>query len=242
MRTPDRLLRADAEELERDPPELTPREQEQYARIVTLAEGIMARRGMHTMTFTGLARALCMGTCTVRRHFSDLDVLLATLLRGHLRKLTCAINKIPRDAPDRQQKMRAAYLAYTRTDLGNHTDAHLLLVRDRNLLPDDLLTHIEGARRGLGDILAHGHSEAALNLLDTCSLDAPCIEAALAGIIATAPKPAAKPADPIRRVRPLPATPPWAPRDPLGLLRFGPLPIFPNLPPVTARPQIHSSA
>jgi AcrR family transcriptional regulator len=248
MRTPDRLLRADAEELERNPPDLTPCEAEQYTRILTLAVGIMARRGMHTMTFSGLAHALCMGTRTLRRHFSDLDALLATMLRAHLRKLAYAIGKIPHDAADRPQKMRAAYLAYTRTDLGTHTDAHLLLVRDRTLLPEDLFTTIERTRRDLGEMLAYGHSEAALNLLDTCSLEAPCIEAALAGITAAAagqPKlapPAAEPAAPIRGNRP--AIPPWAPntRDPLGLIRFGPVPTLPNLPLVTARPPIHSSA
>ena len=245
MRTPNRLLRADAEELERNPPDLTPREAEQYNRILSIAEPIMARRGMHTMTLPGLAEALRMSPRTMRRHFSALDALLATLLRRHLRKLAYAIGKVPNDAADRAQKMRAAYLAYTRTDLGFYTDAHLLLVRDRNLLPEDLFTNIEGARRDLGDTLAYGHSEAALNLLDTRSLDAACIEAALAGIAAKQPKsapPAVKSTAPIRRDRPLPARPPWAPSDPLALLRFGPVPILLNLPPVTARPLVHSSA
>ena len=167
MRTPNRILRADAEQLERDPPDLSPREAEQFTRILTVAEPILARRGIHTMTLPGLAEALRMSPRTMRRHFSDLDALLATLLRRHLRKLAYAIGKVPNDAADRAQKMRAAYLAYTRTDLGFYTDAHLLLVRDRNLLPEDLFTNIEGARRDLGDTLAYGHSEAALNLLDT---------------------------------------------------------------------------
>jgi AcrR family transcriptional regulator len=248
MQTPNRLLRADAEDLERNPPELTQREQEQYDRILTLSEGIMARRGIYAMTFSGLAHALHMGTATMRRHFSDLDILLATLISRHLRKLAGAINKIPHDAPNRPQKMRAAYLAHTRTDLGAPTDAHLLLVRDRHLLPEDLLTHIERARRDLGDTLAHGFAEEIFALLDLLTLDAPRIEATLATIIATAPaqpkpvSPAPKPANP--GARPLPARPPWAPapRDPLGLLRFGPLPTLPNLPLVAARPLIHSSA
>ena len=248
MRTPTRLLRADAEQLERDPPDLTPREAEQFTRILTVAEPIMARRGPHTMTLPGLAEALRMSARTMRRHFSDLDALLATLLRRHLRKLSYAIGNIPHDAADRPQKMRAAYLAYTRTDLGTCTDAHLLLVRHRNLLPEDLFAPIEATRRDLGETLARGHSEAALNLLDTCTLDAPCIEAALAGIAATTAqqtKPAApppKPAAPVRRNLPRPTTPPWAPRDPLALFRFGPLPTLPNLPLVAARPPIHSSA
>ena len=247
MRTPDRILRADAEKLERDPPDLTKREQEQYTRILTVAEGLMARHGIHTMTASGLAQALRMGTGTLRRHFPDLDVLLATLISRHLRKLAHAISKIPHDAPDRAQKLRAAYLAYTRSDPGTVTDAHLLLVRDRHLLPEDLLTHIEATRRNLGETLAPGHAEEALALLDMPALDAPRIEAALAAITATeqakpAP-PAPKPTAPIaaRRDSAIPA-PPWAPRNGLDLLRFGPLPTLPNIAHVAARPQIHSSA
>ena len=248
MRTPNKLLRADAEELERDPPDLTPRELEQYNRILTLAEGILARRGIHTITPPGLAHALQIGTATLRRHFSDLDALLATLLRRHLRKLASALGKIPHDAAERPQKMRAAYLACTRTDLGGYTDAHLLLVRDRHLLPDDLLTNIEASRRDLGNILADGFSEEVLALLDLRTLSAARIEATLATVIATAPAqprpaaPASKPAAPAQRDRPLPARPPWAPRDPLALLRFGPVPTLPNLAAAARLPQVHSSA
>src|SRR5277367_2352441 len=172
MRTPDRILRADAQDLERDPPALTPREQEQHTRILTLSEGVMARRGIHTMTASGLAQALCIGAGTLRRHFPDLDVLLATLIHRHLRKLARALREVPQGAPNRPQKLRAAYLTYTRGTPGGFTDAHLLLVRDRHLLPEDLLTPIDAARRNLGDLLAHGHAEQALGLLDMRSLDA----------------------------------------------------------------------
>jgi AcrR family transcriptional regulator len=248
MRTPDRILRADAEKLERDPPDLTQRELEQYTRILAVTEGLMARHGIHTMTASGHAQALRMGPATLRRHFSDLDILLATLISRHQRKIAHALAQVPRDAPDRAQKLRAAYLAYTRADPGAVTDAHLLLVRDRHLLPEDLLTHIEQTRRNLGETLAPGHAEEALALLDMPALDAPCIEAALAAITATeqpkAAPPAPKPAAPIAacRDRPIPAPPPWAPRNGLDLLRFGPLPTLPNIAHVAARPQIHSSA
>jgi len=237
MQTPARILRADAESLERDSPDLTVREQEQYTRILTIAEGLMARHGIHTMTASSLAQALRMAPSTLRRHFADLDALLATLLHRHLRKLAGALNKIPQDSPDRPQKCRAAYLAYTRTPQGGFTEAHLLLVRDRHLLPDDLLTNIEAARCKLGNLLAQGHAEEALALLDLPSLNAPRIEAALAAITADQQKPAPpapKPAP--HRDRIIPAA---RPRDALALLRFGPLPIPPH---VTARPQIHSSA
>jgi AcrR family transcriptional regulator len=257
MRTPDRILRADAQNLERDPPELTPRELEQYTRILAVAEGIIARRGIHTMSLSGLAHALCMGHATLRRHFSDLDVLLATLIGRHLRKLACAIGEIPREAPDRPQKMRAAYLAYTRADPGRFTDAHLLLVRDRHLLPEDLLANIERTRRNLGETLLPGFAEEALAQLDIRALDAPRIEAALAAITTTtaeqpkppppAPKQVAPTAAPPRRDRTIPATPPWAPRDDLSLLRGGPRlappPTLPDLSRVIGRLlEVHSSA
>jgi AcrR family transcriptional regulator len=260
MRTPNRILRADAEDLERNPPQLTQREQAHYDRILALAEGIMARRGSHTMTVAGLAQALCISAGTLRRHFPDLDVLLATLLRRHLRKIARALGEVPHDAPDRPQKMRAAYLAYTRSILGGYTGAHLLLVRDRQLLPEDLLTNIEAIRRGLGDMLAYGHAEAALGLLDMRSLDAPRIEAALAAIVATAAAAAEQPKSAPPAPKPSPATvtaarralanptPPWAPpRDDLALLRGGPRvappQALPDLSHLTGRrPQIHSSA
>ena len=247
MTAPARILRAIAESRHQRP-EPTPRELEREERILAGAQTAMAELGRGAITFTSMALALRMVRATLRHHFCDLDELLAAILHRHLRRLSYAIGEVPQDAPDRPQKMRAAYLAYTRSDVGFHTDAHLLLVRDRTLLPEDLVTNIEAARRDLGDLLARGHAEAALNLLDTPSLDAPCIEAALAGIIATAAKqpksapPAPKQVAPIRRDHPLPARPPSAPRDPLALFRFGPLPTLPNLPLVAARPPIHSSA
>jgi AcrR family transcriptional regulator len=258
MRTPDRILRADVEDLERNPPPLTQREQLQYDRILTLAEGIMARRGSHTLTAAGLAQALCISSGTLRRHFPDLDALLATLLSRHLRKIAHALGEVPHDAPDRPQQLRAAYLAYTRSILGGFTAAHLLLVRDRALLPEDLLTNIERTRTGLGDTLAYGHAEEALGLLDMRSLDAPRIEAALAAIIATAaqqpshapppaPKPAATAIAAARRDRAISANPPWAPRDDLALLQGGPHTSPPKALPDFTRtagrpPDIHSSA
>ena len=248
MHKPDRIIRADVENLERDPPELTPRELEQYNRILLVAEAVMAQHGIYTMTISSLAHGLRMGAATLRRHFSDLDMLLATLLRRHLRKLAYAVGKVPNDVPNRPRKMRAAYLAYTRIATGGLTEAHLLLVRDRHLLPDDLRAPIEATRRDLGGSRASPNAEDVLGLLDLPNLDAPRIEAALASIADTAteqPKQAAqapKPTAPVRCDRIRPATPPWAPRDPLALLRFGPLPVLPNLPQGTSRLQIHSSA
>jgi AcrR family transcriptional regulator len=266
MHTPHRILRADAEDLERTPPELTQREQERDDRILTLGQGIMARRGSHALTMSGLAQALRIGAGTLRRHFVDLDALLAALLHRHLRDIVRALAEIPQDAPNRPQKLRAAYLAFTRSDLGGLTEAHLLLVRDRHLLPEDLLTPIERRRQAIGDRLAPGQAEAALGLLDMPCLDAPRIEAALAAIVAVPPdqaRSAASPA-PTPPARPQPARAPFPGRPkspPPNLATQRSAKLLDNLarlsrdlhnatslappqfrPPIAATPQIHSSA
>ena len=203
MLTPARILRADADSLERDPPELSARDQEQYERILVVAVGIMARHNSYRMTIPSLARELGIGAGTLRRHFPDAEVLLATLLLRHLAKIARTIGEVPHDAADRPEKMRAAYLAYTRINLGEFTDAHLLLVRDRYFLPNDLRPNIEATHRDLGDILAPGYGAMVLPLLDALAFDAPGVESTLAAIGAK------------DRIK---AIPPVAPYDPPAML------------------------
>ena len=204
MNKPARILRAIAESRHQRP-EPTPRELEREERILAVAQTVMAEAGRHTITFSSMALALRMVRSTLRLHFCDLDELLAAILHRHLRRLSYALGEVPQDAPDRPQKMRAAYLAATRTILGGYTEAHLLLVRDRHLLPPELLTSIDFIRHNLGDILAYGHAEEVLDLLDMRSLSAPRIEAHLALITAPAPEPAEPP---ITAAAPLPPTEP----------------------------------
>ena len=212
---PARILRASADNRHQRP-EQTPREIEREERILAVAQTVMAEHGRHEISFTSMALALRMVRSTLRHHFCDLDELLAAILHRHLRRLSYAIGEVPQDAPDRLPKMRAAYLAHTRTILGGYTEAHLLLVRDRHLLPAELLTSIDFIRHNLGDILAYGHAEEALDLLDSRYLSAARIEEFIA--ILTAPQ--AEPArPPITAAAPLPpaeppTTPAQAPKPP----------------------------
>ena len=195
MRTPTRILRADADDIERGPPGLTSREQEQYERILAVAETVMARHGAHTMTLGGLTLALRMSSGALRRYFSDLDGLLATVIGRHLQNIARALGEIPQDAPDRPQKLRAAYRAFTRTTGGDFIDAHLLLVRDRLLLPKGLLSSIEATRLELGELLCPGYGALTIDVLDMRSLGGPTVEAALAAIAAAEREPAPAPPD-----------------------------------------------
>jgi AcrR family transcriptional regulator len=212
---PARILRAIAESRHQRP-EPTPRELEREERILAVAQTVMAEHGRHEISFTSMALALRMVRSTLRHHFCDLDELLAAILHRHLRRLSYAIGEVPQDAPDRLPKMRAAYLAHTRTILGGYTEAHLLLVRDRHLLPAELLTSIDFIRHNLGDILAYGHAEEALDLLDSRYLSAARIEEFVAML--TAPQAEPEPAQPpITAAAPLPpaeppATPAQAPK------------------------------
>ena len=218
MTAPARIVRATVEN--RHPrPEPTPRELEREERILAGAQTAMAELGRGAITFTSMALALRMVRATLRHHFCDLDELLAAILHRHLRRLSYAIGEIPQDAPDRPQKMRAAYLAHTRTILGGYTEAHLLLVRDRHLLPAELLTSIDFIRHNLGDILAYGHAEEALDLLDSRYLSASRIEEFVAML--TAPQAEPEPAQPpIAATAPLPpAEPPTTPAHAANTLR-----------------------
>ena len=86
------------------------------------------------------------------------------------------------DAPDHDRRKRQAYAAFTRTGLGGLTEAHLLLVRDRHFLPDDLLPQIEDARDAIGDTLAGANGREALLLLDEPTIPLPHIEPMLAAL------------------------------------------------------------
>lgn len=146
MSTSDRCLRADVEEFDTEPPKLSKRRQEQRDRIFRLCPLIMARRGTENITLAKLALALDISTASLRRHVIDLEYLLFKLLLAHLQTILAALNDIPPGAPDRAAKLQAAYRALTRDQAGHPTAAHLLLERDRHLLPDDLRGEIEALR------------------------------------------------------------------------------------------------
>jgi AcrR family transcriptional regulator len=180
MKIPARILRAHEIDHNREAYELTQAQQEREARIRAGAMRIFARFGFQNIAFRDLATALRMATATLRFHFTDLDALLADLLHAHLQAIACALGAVPRDAPDPQAARRAAYLAYTRTGWGGLTDAHLVLVRDRHLLPPDLQDSIDQVHHGFGMHLAGDRGMEALVLLDNAALDPERIEAYLA--------------------------------------------------------------
>jgi AcrR family transcriptional regulator len=187
--TPDRILRAKAQS--RDPSHfaLTERQRQRHERVIAISQCLIAEEGRHNITFRGLARALRMTPATLRFHFVDMEALLGEILRRHLHSLAAALGTYEPTDPDRHQKRRAAYLAYTRTALGGLTEAHLILVRDSHTLPDDERISIDMMRQGLGELLGADRPEETLLLLDAPFLDAPAIEARLGAAPLQAPKP-----------------------------------------------------
>jgi AcrR family transcriptional regulator len=175
-----RIIRAEAEALGCLPKYLTDRERERRDNILRLGRSVLARHGRDRVRFIDLAVGLNLTQAAIRRHFVDIDALLADIIRRHLRALVAELAKIPQNAPDRDRKRRAAYIAFTRTPMGTLTPDHLLLVRDRHLLPDDERLPIELLRDEIGRIFAGDNFAVALELLDQPYLDAQEIEAKLA--------------------------------------------------------------
>ncbi len=181
MPTAPRLLRAEIEDIPGARPRLSQRELDRQEVILAAGRRVLVNHGRAGIRLSDLATALGMAPGTIRRYFPDLDCLLGEILVRHLLSISSAIGRAVRDVPiaERQPAARTAYLAATRTVLGGHTEAHLLLLRERHHLPPDQLGPIEGTRAGLGDMLAGEHGTAALGLLDMPELTAGQIEGML---------------------------------------------------------------
>ena len=166
MPTLPRILRAEIAGIPGAQPQLTARGLERRDVILAAARHAMVLHGRGGVRLPELAMALGMTSGTMRRYFPDLDYLLAEILRVHVLAICSAIGDalrhLPQGAAERQPAARAAYLAATRTVLGGHTEAHLLLVRERHQLPPDLRESIEETRAALGEMLAGELAEAAL--------------------------------------------------------------------------------
>ncbi len=198
MQTPVRILRRDIEDIPGARPIFSPRELARRDLILAAASRVLARHGRTAITIASLAGALCLPAGAIRRHFADMDSLLASILLRHVDVIAQAIGAqaiggIGGAGPECFARRRAAYLAMTRSSLGGLTEAHLLLVRDRQTLPPDLLDEVERRRTGLGERLAGTDAVIALNLLDMAELSPHQIEACLASIAPPAALPAALP-------------------------------------------------
>ncbi len=225
MPIPARIIRRQCDDLPGQRPHASWKDQDRFTRILDGAQSIMATYGRAAIGLTAFALGMRMAPATIRRAFPDMDYLLAEILRRHLRAIVAALAEIPRDAPHRDQARRSAYLTVTRTPLGAPTEAHLLLIRDRHLLPPDEAAPLEALRASIGDILAGPHAIAALALLDTPELTQTEIETALAALTApAAPAHQARPAAKPRLVHP--QHPP----------QHAPAPHLPNGPPQHERP------
>jgi AcrR family transcriptional regulator len=193
MHISPRIIRAEAEALGCLPKFLTDKQREQRDNILRLGRSILAKHGRDRVGFIDIAVGLNITKAALRRHFVDIDALLGNIILRHLRALVAELAKIPHDAPDRERKRRAAYIAATRTPMGGLTQDHLLLVRDLKLLPEDERIPLELLRDEIGRIVAGEHFELALELLDQPYFDANDVEAKLAPH--TAPRRAAVPKD-----------------------------------------------
>ena len=149
-----RALRRHLDHAGHPPLPLTKRQAETRARILTLAQCLMAEFGAKTIRFTALAHALRISPATLRFHFADHDALLAALLTGHLESLAETLAATPATGKNRRAERRAAYRAATRTPSGTLTEAHTLLRRDRHSLHPEERAAIDTTRRRIATLLA----------------------------------------------------------------------------------------
>jgi AcrR family transcriptional regulator len=177
MKTTAREIRNIAEKCKSFPAfPLTDRECRRHDTIIECGRAVMAEKGFANIAFTAFAIAMRIGVATLRRHFCDLDALLAHIVRLHLQALTTAIGNINPEAADPARARREIYLALTRRPSGAFTDDHLLLIRDSPSLPPDELVSIEAARQNLARLLAGANCDCPERIL--CMLDNPAIEVA----------------------------------------------------------------
>jgi AcrR family transcriptional regulator len=175
-----RTIRAITDELRENRRFLTERERKREESIVASGRAAMARLGRHEVTLVALAGALRIAPATFRQHYCELDSLLAHILKAHLNDIATALYEAGKGDGRRQAACRAAYHRATRTALGGYTEAHLLLVRDRHLLPPDLLAPIEARLQALAETLAGAMAPSAFTFLDALDLSLDDIEHNLA--------------------------------------------------------------
>ena len=148
----------------------TTRELDQEARIIAAATAAFARFGRSHITLANFAAGLRLSPATIRRLFPDLHTLLAEILRRHLLAIATAIGEANPNPLAPHAARQAAYIAATRNGFGAPTAPHILLLRDRHTLPEDLAEPIEQLRLQIGALLAGPRADLALAILDepTC--------------------------------------------------------------------------
>ncbi len=198
MQISPRLLRDRADDLTREKFPQSARDHARHDRILTVATQMIADYGRHVVTFAGLAMALRMAPATLRRHFVDIDAIIGQILQTHLLTLARTLGDIDADQPNRAARRRAAYITATRGFFAGTSNAHLILLRDRDTLPPDLREPIELTQTTIGQSLAPAFANAELarkilGLLDNPHLSADDIERAIAAITPAAETAQAQP-------------------------------------------------
>jgi AcrR family transcriptional regulator len=207
MKTPHRILKAQANDIERAPDRFNQRDRERHERILRVATPLFVANGRSALTLNGLAIALEIPATTFRRHFVDVDELLGVILTRHLTAISKALGKVSLESADLPKARRAAYIAYTHTDFHDLTDLHRLLVRDRHLLPPDVREGIDATIAGLAITLAGRNDEYRLQiatLLDAPGFSAEMVEAMIATLPAK-PMQVRAPAAKLESVKPNPS-------------------------------------
>jgi len=178
MKTTAREIRIIAESLQSTPAfPATERDRARQDNIIECARIAMAEKGFTNITMAAFAIGMRLAVSTLRRHFCDLDALLAHIVRLHLQALSAALGKIDQNAPDPASARRAAYLAFTRNPIGGgFTNDHLLLIRDSPSLPPDELETINAMHQNLARLLAGPNCDCPERIL--CMLDNQAIEPA----------------------------------------------------------------
>jgi AcrR family transcriptional regulator len=178
MLIPARILRTHAMDVDPTLRHLSEREIEREERIIACAQHLIVRFGAAAISFTNLALAIRISPTTMRMHFADFHALLGEIMRRHLKTINAAMAAVPRDAPDRPQLQRAAYIEATRF-LGAPNAPHLILITYRTMLPDDERESVDSIREQIGMVLAGADGGACLSLLDNPCFDLGQIEAML---------------------------------------------------------------
>lgn len=181
MQIPLRILRAHAEaqNMPIHPP--TPRQLETRRRIVALSLSLLAEFGRAALTTGRLAEAMAIGLPTFRRHFADIDALLAHIIGTELARLHALIAAVEAPPERLHAARRAAFRDATRAG-DALTPAYRLVALDLALLPEDLRIPLEATRAALGAALAGPHGAQALALLETAGLTQTEVETILAGL------------------------------------------------------------
>ena len=181
MNPAPRILRADARDALGNRHFLTEREQERQRDIVNVAERLMCNHGPAAVTLKILQSSLDMTAAAMHRHFTDIEELFGHILQRHVQALFDVISKIPIETPDHVAARRAAYIAYTRTPWGAHTNIHHLMLNHAATLPPDMARPVEALRRMIaGTLVGTDAPSAAMALLDSLDLEPPEIEIPIA--------------------------------------------------------------